>query len=104
MQLRARFSSDDRDWRENRHDHHQGRARALTSTACRRSSAPTQRDFADPLAPRQDETQKALSGTDDLLSYLIRDEGHRGVMAHDLARFAEENGRPEFAQRLRANF
>jgi len=49
MQVRARLSSDDQGWRENRHDHHQGRARTLTSAACRRSSAPTHRDNADPL-------------------------------------------------------
>ena len=54
-----------------------------------------------PQPVRQDEMQKALSGTDDLLAYLIQDEGHREVFTQDLARFAEENGRPEFAERLR---
>src|SRR3954470_24999764 len=49
MQTRARLS-DDQGWRENRHDHHQGRACTLTAAACRRSSAPTRRDNADPLA------------------------------------------------------
>src|SRR5690349_12297349 len=49
MRERARLSSDDQGWRENRHDHHQGRARTLTSAACRRSSAPTHRDYADPV-------------------------------------------------------
>ena len=45
--------------------------------------------------------QKALSGTDDLLAFVIPDEGHREVFTQDLARFAEESGRPEFAERLR---
>ena len=31
MQMRARLSSDDQGWRQNRHDHHKGRARTLTS-------------------------------------------------------------------------
>jgi D-alanyl-D-alanine carboxypeptidase len=50
MQMRARLSSDDQGWRQNRHDHHQSRARTLIPAACHRSSAPTHRDFADPLA------------------------------------------------------
>jgi hypothetical protein len=49
MQLRARFSSGDHDRRQNRHDRHQDCARTFTSAACRRSSAPIHRDFADPL-------------------------------------------------------
>ena len=39
MAHRARFSSDDRDWRQNRHDHHQDRAR--TRTCGRVSSQPS---------------------------------------------------------------
>ena len=41
----------DQGWRQNRHDHHQGRACTLTPPACRRSSAPIHRDCADPLGP-----------------------------------------------------
>ena len=49
MQTRARLSSDDRAWCENRQITTRAVPAPRTSTACRRSSAPTHRDFADPL-------------------------------------------------------
>jgi hypothetical protein len=37
---------------KNRHDHRRSRARTVSRAACRRSSAPTRRDFDDPLTGR----------------------------------------------------
>jgi len=47
---------------------------------------------------------KAVSETRDVLDHLIADNGHREVMADDVARLAEECGHHEFAQKLRAAF
>ena len=49
MQMRARLSSDDRAWCENRKITTRVVPAPSPHTACRRSSAPTHRDFADPL-------------------------------------------------------
>jgi hypothetical protein len=68
IRLRARLSSDDQGWRENRHDHCRSRAALLPTAACRRGLAAIAarlcRPRADPPGPRRPHVVYAVRACD----------------------------------------